>query len=126
MHAGALPQDQSTTQGRHHVDRGQRPCGCRRALNRPGSTQSPWLLHTVLPRRAAVEDLDGPKTVEEKVARNAKIRVFKQFGYGVLAYVATTLAVILLPIFVSPEVRRGAGPSHTAVLERSAGESKTR
>lgn len=53
----------------------------------------------------AVEDLDGPKTVEEKVARQAKIRVFKQFSAGVVAYVTTTLAVIILPIFVSPDVR---------------------
>lgn len=51
-----------------------------------------------------MEDLDGPKTVADKVARQAKIRVFKQFSYGVVAYVATTLAVILLPIFVSPAV----------------------
>mmetsp|Transcript_2103 Transcript_2103/g.6270 ORF Transcript_2103/g.6270 Transcript_2103/m.6270 type:complete len:441 (+) Transcript_2103:233-1555(+) len=58
-----------------------------------------------------VEDLDGPKTVEEKVARQAKIRVFKQFSAGVVAYVTTTLAVIILPIFVSPD----AGTSETAV-----------
>lgn len=48
-----------------------------------------------------VEDLDGPKTVEEKVARLAKIRLLKQFQIGVIAYVLATAAVVLLPIFVS-------------------------
>ena len=60
-----------------------------------------------------MEDLDGPKTVADKVARQAKIRVFKQFSYGVVAYVATTLAVILLPIFVSPEVCAPRPPRRT-------------
>ncbi len=55
--------------------------------------------------RCVVEDLDGPKTVEEKLARLAKIRLLKQFSFGVIAYVLATALVVLLPIFVSPEVR---------------------
>ena len=51
------------------------------------------------------EDLDGPKTVEEKVSRLAKVRLLKQFSFGVIAYVLATALVVLLPIFVSPEVR---------------------
>jgi uncharacterized protein YqhQ len=50
------------------------------------------------------EDLDGPKTVEEKVSRLAKVRLLKQFSFGVIAYVLATALVVLLPIFVSPEV----------------------
>ena len=53
------------------------------------------------------EDLDGPKTVEEKVGRLAKIRLMKQFSGGVIAYVVATALVVLLPIFVSPEQSTG-------------------
>ena len=47
------------------------------------------------------EDLDGPKTVEEKVAKVSKVRLLRQFSYGVIAYVVATALVVLLPIFVS-------------------------
>lgn len=57
-----------------------------------------------MPAMCTGEDLDGPKTVEEKVARLAKIRLLKQFSFGVIAYVLATALVVLLPIFVSPEV----------------------
>jgi hypothetical protein len=50
---------------------------------------------------AAGEDLDGPKTVEEKVAKVSKVRLLRQFSYGVIAYVVATALVVLLPIFVS-------------------------
>jgi hypothetical protein len=43
--------------------------------------------------------------VEEKVSRLAKVRLLKQFSFGVIAYVLATALVVLLPIFVSPEVR---------------------
>ena len=59
--------------------------------------------------RCTGEDLDGPKTVEEKVARLAKVRLLKQFSFGVIAYVLATALVVLLPIFVSPEVRAQLG-----------------
>lgn len=67
--------------------------------------------------RCAVEDLDGPKTVEEKLARLAKIRLLKQFSFGVIAYVLATALVVLLPIFVSPEVRHAR-----STLRPSAGK----
>ncbi len=52
-------------------------------------------------RQTTGEDLDGPKTVEEKVAKVSKVRLLRQFSYGVIAYVVATALVVLLPIFVS-------------------------
>lgn len=51
-----------------------------------------------------VEDLDGSKTVEEKVARHAKIRLLKQFSFGVAFYALSTFAVIIVPVFIAPNV----------------------
>jgi len=39
--------------------------------------------------------------VEEKVAKVSKVRLLRQFSYGVIAYVVATALVVLLPIFVS-------------------------
>jgi hypothetical protein len=35
--------------------------------------------------------------VEEKVSRLAKVRLLKQFSFGVIAYVLATALVVLLP-----------------------------
>ena len=53
--------------------------------------------------RPADEDLDGPKTVEEKVTKESKITLLRQFSYGVIAYVVATALVVLLPIFVTSQ-----------------------
>lgn len=50
------------------------------------------------------------------MSRLAKIRLLKQFSFGVIAYVLATALVVLLPIFVSPEVRMGRGISRTCCV----------
>lgn len=46
------------------------------------------------------QDTDKPKTVEDQMQLRSKVRLMKQFQWGVAAYVAAKAAVILLPALV--------------------------
>jgi hypothetical protein len=49
------------------------------------------------------EDTDQPKTVQDRMLTSSKIRLMRQFTWGVAGYVIATAAVILLPVFVMVE-----------------------
>ena len=49
------------------------------------------------------EDTDKPKTIQDQMQLRSKIRLMKQFQWGVAAYVIAKAAVILLPAFVWAE-----------------------
>ncbi|KAA6425595.1 MAG: hypothetical protein FRX49_04492 [Trebouxia sp. A1-2] len=46
------------------------------------------------------QDTDKPKTIEDQMQLRSKVRLMKQFQWGVAAYVAAKAAVILLPALV--------------------------
>ena len=48
----------------------------------------------------ADQDTDKPKTVEDQMQLRSKVRLMKQFQWGVAAYVAAKAAVVLLPALV--------------------------
>jgi len=50
--------------------------------------------------RVADQDTDKPKTIEDQMQLRSKVRLMKQFQWGVAAYVAAKAAVILLPALV--------------------------
>lgn len=58
------------------------------------------LSHTL---QHAGEDTDKPKTFEDQMQLKSKVRLMKQFQWGVAAYVIAKAAVILLPAFVWAE-----------------------
>jgi len=47
--------------------------------------------------QVADQDTDKPKTIEDQMQLRSKVRLMKQFQWGVAAYVAAKAAVILLP-----------------------------
>ncbi|KDD76711.1 hypothetical protein H632_c131p2 [Helicosporidium sp. ATCC 50920] len=55
---------------------------------------------------AGDEDLDAPKTVQDRLELGEKIRLLRAFFYGVSAYVVATLLVLFLPVFVPTVVDR--------------------
>ena len=48
----------------------------------------------------AGEDTDKPKTFEDQMQLKSKVRLMKQFQWGVAAYVIAKAAAILLPPFL--------------------------
>ena len=51
-------------------------------------------------RLHADQDTDKPKTIEDQMQLRSKVRLMKQFQWGVAAYVVAKAAVILLPALV--------------------------
>jgi hypothetical protein len=82
----------------------------------PSATDSAGVGHAAVPNNAALleeganashlygdivgEDLDAPKTVQDRVADRDKVRLMKSFFYAVSFYLIMAMVVFFLPIFV--------------------------
>jgi hypothetical protein len=82
----------------------------------PSATDSAGVGHAAVPNNAALleegansshlygdivgEDLDAPKTVQDRVADRDKVRLMKNFFYAVSVYLIMAMVVFFLPIFV--------------------------
>jgi hypothetical protein len=98
----------------------------------PSATDSAGVGHAAVPNNAALleeganashlygdivgEDLDAPKTVQDRVADRDKVRLMKNFFYAVSVYLIMAMIVFFLPMFVPMTVDAALLVAYDALL----------
>jgi len=98
----------------------------------PSATDSAGVGHAAVPNNAALleeganashlygdivgEDLDAPKTVQDRVADRDKVRLMKNFFYAVSVYLVMAMVVFFVPMFVPTAVDAALLVAYDAVL----------